>query len=126
MNEAKPLNDKAPVVRLPPKSRMTSAAPTPAPLLIPNIDGSARGLRKAVCNIKPLTASDIPDRRAVMACGNRDSMTMNCHTDFDASPPVNMLKTSPKGMSIEPYARLAMKSNTARGMSRQIFFTLLS
>ena len=64
---AKPLNDKAPVVRLPPKSRMTSAAPTPAPLLMPNIDGSARGLRKAVCNIKPLTASDIPDNKAVTA-----------------------------------------------------------
>ena len=55
---------------------MTSATPSPAPLEMPKMPGSASALRKAVCNISPLTASEPPHSRAVMACDRRDSSTM--------------------------------------------------
>ena len=63
----KPLTVKALVITLPPSSNMTSATPSPAPLLMPKMLGPASGLRKAVCSIKPLTASDAPDSMAVRA-----------------------------------------------------------
>ena len=44
----KPDTDHAPAVMVPPEASITSATPKPAPLLMPKIDGSARGLRKAV------------------------------------------------------------------------------
>ena len=75
----KPLIEKAAVVTLPPINSMTKATPNPAPLLIPKMPGPAKGLRKAVCNNKPHTAKEAPDRRAVKACGSLESMIMKCH-----------------------------------------------
>ena len=69
----KPLTLTAPTDMLPPSNSMTSATPRPAPLEIPKIEGSANGLRKAVCNISPLTARAPPHSVAVTACGSRDS-----------------------------------------------------
>ena len=61
---------------MPPRMSITSATPTLAPLVMPSIDGPARGLRKAVCNSKPDTARLAPHSIAVMLCGTRDSITM--------------------------------------------------
>ena len=65
-----------PAVMLPPSSSMTRATPSPAPLLMPKMPGSASGLRNAVCSISPLAASAPPASTAVTACGRRDSRTM--------------------------------------------------
>ena len=62
--------------RLPPSNSMTKATPSPAPLLMPKMLGPASGLRNAVCNSRPLTASEPPQKSAVMACGRRDSRTI--------------------------------------------------
>ena len=75
----KPLIEKAAVVTLPPINNMTKATPNPAPLLIPKMPGPAKGLRKAVCNNRPHTAKEAPDRSAVKACGSRESIIMKCH-----------------------------------------------
>ena len=40
---------------------------------MPKMLGPASGLRKAVCSISPLTASEAPLNMAVMAWGSRDS-----------------------------------------------------
>ena len=63
----KPERLTLPAEMLPPRSNMTSATPRPAPLLMPNTLGPAKGLRKAVCNISPLTAKAPPANVAVMA-----------------------------------------------------------
>lgn len=43
-----PVTETAPAVMLPPNRSITKATPRLAPLLIPNIDGPARGLQNAV------------------------------------------------------------------------------
>ena len=69
---AKPLILTDPTERPPPRKSMTSATPSPAPLLMPKTLGPANGLRKAVCSISPLTARAAPQSMAVIACGRRD------------------------------------------------------
>lgn len=70
-----PIFDHAPIVDRaePPKmpvNNIVIATPKPAPLLIPNIDGSANGLRKSVCIKRPDTDNAAPANNAVIACGN--------------------------------------------------------
>ena len=95
---------------LPPKSSITSATPRPAPLLMPKMLGPARGLRKAVCSISPLTANAPPQSMAVMACGSRDSRMINRQEGFAVSSPNRMLNTSEAGILMDPITRLRMKS----------------
>ena len=76
MTATKPVSCSEPSESEPPRSSMTSATPTPAPLEMPKMEGSASGLRKAVCSSRPLAASEAPQSRAVMACGRRFSRTM--------------------------------------------------
>ena len=54
-----------------PVSSTTKATPRLAPLEIPKMDGSAKGLRNKVCISKPDTESPMPASKAVTACGNR-------------------------------------------------------
>ena len=61
-----------PATMAPPVASITIATPRLAPLLIPRMDGPARGLLKAVCNINPDTAKELPHRSAVRAWGRRD------------------------------------------------------
>ena len=58
---------------LPPKipvNKIVIATPRPAPLLIPNIEGSARGFLNKVCIKSPATDKAAPAKSAVIACGN--------------------------------------------------------
>ena len=65
--EKKPERVTPAVARVPPKASMTKATPKLAPELIPRMDGPAKGLLKAVCNINPEPAKAAPHSRAVMA-----------------------------------------------------------
>ena len=106
----KPERLTEPAEILPPKRSMTKATPRPAPLLIPKILGPAKGLRKAVCNISPLTANAPPQRVAVMACGSRDSRMMKRHEGLALSSPIRMLTTSPTGILTDPITRFSANS----------------
>ena len=99
-----------PAEMLPPSNNMTRATPRPAPLLIPKILGPARGLRKAVCSISPLTASALPQSIAVIACGRRDSSTIYRQEALLVSSPRRILNTSPAGILIDPITRFRIKS----------------
>ena len=101
-----------PAEMLPPKSSITRATPSPAPLLIPKMLGPASGLRKAVCSISPLTASVPPQSIAVMACGSLDSRMMNRQEAFCVSSPIRMLSTSAAGIRIDPISRFSAKRMT--------------
>lgn len=55
---------------LPPKmpvNKIVMATPNPAPLLIPSIEGSARGFLNNVCIKSPATDRAAPDKSAVIA-----------------------------------------------------------
>ena len=120
----KPETLTEPAEILPPKSNITSATPKPAPLLIPKILGPAKGLRKAVCSISPLTASAPPQSIAVMACGSRDSRTMYCQEGFALSSPSRILTTSAAGILIDPMSRFSANSTTiSRLKPRQCFIS---
>ena len=65
----KPNEDNA----LPPKipvNKTVIATPSPAPLLIPNIEGSARGFLNNVCIKSPDTDKAAPAKSDVIACGS--------------------------------------------------------
>ena len=79
---------------VPPAMSMTIATPKEAPLVIPRMEGPARGLRKDVWSISPEAASEAPQRMAVIACGRRDSSTMYRHDSFSVSSPVMIDHTS--------------------------------
>ena len=115
-----PVTETLPAEKLPPSQSMTRATPSPAPLLIPKTLGPARGLRKAVWSMSPLTASALPASIAVRACGSRDCRMMNCHEGLMFSlSPSRMRTTSSAGMDTEPTRMLRTKSNamsTARRM----------
>ena len=67
------------LTEMPPKlpvSSTTNATPRLEPLLMPNSDGSAKGLRNKVCINKPETDNPMPASSAVMACGRRYSTMM--------------------------------------------------
>ena len=71
-----PDRSSIPMLTLPPNNNMTTATPSAAPLVIPNTEGPANGLRNAVCNISPLTANAAPHSIAVTPCGSLDSNTI--------------------------------------------------
>ena len=52
-------------------NKTTMATPRLEPLLIPNKEGSAKGLRNNVCIKRPDTESPMPANKAVMAWGRR-------------------------------------------------------
>ena len=104
----------------PPKPSITNATPTPAPLLIPKMLGPARGFLKAVWSIKPLTANEPPQSIAVIACGSRLSMMINCQEGRAASCPMTMLITSRSGIDTDPTARLTANSTTTSNANRQL------
>ena len=109
---AKPVSWRLPMESPPPKNSITRATPSPAPLLIPNTLGPARGFRNAVCNSRPLTASAAPQNIAVKACGRRDCRIINCHEAFCVSSPIRMRTTSLAGMDTDPISRFMAKSAT--------------
>lgn len=90
--------------RLNPKKlplKTTIATPNDAPLVIPRIDGPASGFLKRVCINHPLNAKAIPPKMEERVRGSLDSNTI---TRFGPSSPcpVNMEKTSLKGIVIDP------------------------
>ena len=113
------------VCTVPPSSSITIPTPSDAPLVIPSIDGPASGLRKVVCNIRPLAASEAPQSSAVTALGSRDSMIMYCHEAFDTSFPTRAFTTSPAGMLTVPINRLSRKRITSSTKSTAASIALL-
>ena len=111
---AKPVMLTLPAEMLPPSSSITRATPRPAPLLIPKMLGPASGLRKAVCSISPATASAPPQSMAVMACGSRDSNTINRQEALSPSSPSRIRSTSAAGILMDPSVRLRAKSTAIR------------
>ena len=107
---------------VPPAMSMTMATPREAPFVMPRIEGPAKGFRKEVCSNRPLTASDAPQRMAVMACGRRDSRIMKRHDSFSASPPVMMAHTSAAGMLTEPKSKLPTNSSNREQRRNNIAF----
>ena len=71
----------------PPKGSMTKATAKPAPLLMPNTSGPARGLAKAVCNISPLAARELPANKAATACGRRERRMIKRQDSLTLSSP---------------------------------------
>lgn len=53
-----------------PVNKIVMATPKPAPLLMPNMEGSARGFLNKVCIRSPATDKAAPAKSAVTACGN--------------------------------------------------------
>lgn len=101
----KPDRVKDPAVIVPPAASITSATPKLEPEVIPKIEGPASGLLNAVCSSKPDTANAPPQRRAVKACGNRDSHTMNAQLLFSTSLPSKVFQTALAGILIAPKSR---------------------
>ena len=102
MTDRNPDKVNTPAVIVPAPASMTKATPKLAPELMPSMEGSAKGLLNVVCNISPDAASAIPQRRAVMACGRRDSQTMKLQLAFSTSLPVRICHTASAGMFTEP------------------------
>ena len=71
----------------PPKGSMTKATAKPAPLLMPNTSGPARGLTKAVCSISPLAAREVPANKAATACGKRERRMIKRQDSLTLSSP---------------------------------------
>ena len=115
----KPVMLTEPTESEPPRPSITNATPTPAPLLIPKMLGPANGLLKAVCNIRPLTASEPPQSMAVIACGSRLSIMIYCQEGRAASCPITMLTTSRSGMDTDPTARLTANNTTINNANKQ-------
>ena len=118
----KPVNGTPPRVMLPPKASKTSAAPKLAPLFMPKMDGPANGLRNAVCSKSPLTASELPHRMAVMACGKRVCNMMYFHAPLQFALPNMMLKTSDTGMSTAPNIRFRANAGSKATAIIQLSF----
>ena len=105
-NKAPPTILREPKVeaRLRPKKlplSTTIATPSEAPLVIPRIDGPAKGFLKRVCIIHPLKARAIPPKKEESVRGSRDSRTI---TRFGPSEPcpVRMSNTSLNGIVTDP------------------------
>ena len=125
MTDRNPDKVKTPAVIVPAPASMTKATPKLAPELIPSMEGSAKGLLNVVCNISPDAASAIPQRRAVMACGRRDSQTMKLQLAFSTSLPVRICHTASAGMFTEPNNRLAPVNARMRRSSMIPYFVPL-
>ena len=89
---------KTPAVILPPPSNITKATPRLAPVLIPNIEGPASGLRNTVCICRPLTDSPAPATNAVNAWGTRDFQMIFCQITDSSVFPHNIFHTERRGM----------------------------
>jgi len=76
---------------------VTNATPNPAPLLTPKIYGPARGLRKRVCIINPLTDNAIPAMMAVSIFGKR--MVRSICRSISASSPIGYSQRLPTQIS---------------------------
>ena len=63
-------NDDTAAPEIAPVRSITIPTPKLAPLLIPSMEGSARGFLNSVCINKPATARAEPAKRAVNACGS--------------------------------------------------------
>lgn len=94
----------------PPNRSITNATPRLAPDDIPNIDGPASGLRKAVCSIKPDTVSDAPAMSAVTVCGRRLPITMKRSGPSGSPPLKRMSNTSAGGIFTDPTNKLSRNS----------------
>ena len=115
-----PRFDQIPIVEMaePPKmpvNNIVIATPNPAPLLIPNIDGSARGFLNNVCIKSPATDNAAPANRAVMACGNLYSKTIVEMVEF-VSEPKNTLNRSANGIVTEPTNKLRINNNIPKNI----------
>lgn len=64
-------NDDTAVPDIAPVKSITIPTPKLAPLLMPSIDGSARGFLNKVCINRPATANAAPANNAVNVCGRR-------------------------------------------------------
>ena len=84
------------------------ATPKLAPALIPKMPESAKGFLNTVCNNKPETASAAPVSNAVVACGNRDSITICCQAYLLTSFPSKISRTAVGGIFTEPIKRLSI------------------
>ena len=109
-----PEKEKAPAPTVPPPANITNATPRLAPELMPRMEGSAKGLLNAVCNIKPDEANAAPQSNAVMHSGKRLSRTMKVQASFPAGCPKRMRHTSAAGMSTDPASKLAATSKMVR------------
>ena len=113
------------VVMLPFSSSITIATPKLAPLFIPKMDGPARGLLNAVCNISPHTANDAPQSVAVAACGSLDSIIIYRQVAFSPSSPCRMFITESSGIWIAPVAMFAMNNTVIRASMATIYISVL-
>ena len=89
-----------------PKTSITNATPKLAPVLIPKIDGPARGLLNAVWSRSPDTDKAAPQSKAVKAWGSLDCRMMKDQLLFSVSLPKRILHTERMGMDTEPNIRL--------------------
>ena len=105
--------------------RSMTAAPSPAPALMPRMEGSARGLRKSVCITSPPTASAAPESSAVHAAGRRLSRMMNRAVSLP--PPQRVSTASDHGSGVGPESMFSAKSSTTQHVSvrvRSIFYSI--
>lgn len=114
---------------LPPKipaNNIVIATPNPAPLLIPSIEGSARGFLNNVCIKSPATDNAAPAKSAVTACGSLYSKTIVDIVEFVSSPK-NTLNKSAKGIVTVPTNRLSKNNNIPKNIIviKMLIFILL-
>lgn len=124
MLDNNPMDDKALLPKTPDKS-ITTATPKVEPLLIPNIEGSAKGFLNSVCIRSPETDSAAPAKSAVTACGSLYSLTMT--EKVLSLPPKNIDESSWKGILTEPTKRFSMNIMipTMIMLSNKMIFNLL-
>ena len=103
---------------LPPISNMATATPSAAPVPMPRMEGSARGLEKTVCMSSPAVASDAPARMAQKTCGRRDCVRMMLSSEPSGALPSKAASTSAAGMSMLPKNTLASVSPTSSKAER--------
>ena len=85
------------------------ATPKVAPLLTPNTEGPAKGLRKSVCICKPLSERATPAITAVSALGKRSCIKIRC-----SNPSVHKADS---GISAAPTIKSITNSSRSRRMS---------
>ena len=126
-----PIFDHNPKVEsaFPPKmpvNKIVIATPNPAPLLIPSIEGSARGFLNNVCIKSPATDKAAPAKSAVTACGSLYSKTIVDIVEFVSSPK-NTLNKSAKGIVTDPTNRLRKNNNIPKNIIaiKMLIFILL-
>ena len=98
-----------------PVNKIVIATPNPAPLLIPNIEGSARGFLNNVCIKSPATDKAAPAKRAVTVWGSLYSKTIVDMVEFVSSPK-NTLNKSAKGIVTDPTNRLRKNNNIPKNI----------